>query len=142
MNSTETGSKTIIQGHSWAIEGNVERVEYRLDTGDWYEVIYEDVEGEVAALQPFNWTLEINRKTLDETNHTLEIRAASGSGTSIPILLTVEGLGAESESNLLGIAISALSSILMLSLVAVVARRVLSKRNSDDSEIMDAEIVG
>ncbi|MBE38918.1 MAG: hypothetical protein CMB07_02825, partial [Euryarchaeota archaeon] len=142
LNSTETGSKTIIQGHSWAIEGNVERVEYRLDTGDWYEVIYEDVEGEVAALQPFNWTLEINRKTLDETNHTLEIRAASGSGTSIPILLTVEGLGAESESNLLGIAISALSSILLLSLVAVVARIVLSKRNSDDSEIMDAEIVG
>ena len=142
LNSTETGSKTIIQGHSWAIEGNVERVEYRLDTGDWYEVIYEDVEGEVAALQPFNWTLEINRKTLDETNHTLEIRAASGSGTSIPILLTVEGLGAESESNLLGIAISALSSILLLSLVAVVARRVLSKRNLDDSEIMDAEIVG
>tara|TARA_B100001113_G_scaffold166613_1_gene136337 strand:+ start:1631 stop:3733 length:2103 start_codon:yes stop_codon:yes gene_type:complete len=142
LNSTETGSKTIIQGHSWAIEGNVERVEYRLDTGDWYEVIYEDVEGEVAALQPFNWTLEINRKTLDETNHTLEIRAASGSGTSIPILLTIEGLGAESESNLLGIAISALSSILLLSLVAVVARRVLSKRNLDESEIMDAEIVG
>ena len=142
LNSTETGSKTIIQGHSWAIEGNVERVEYRLDTGDWYEVIYEDVEGEVAALQPFNWTLEINRKTLDETNHTLEIRAASGSGTSIPILLTIEGLGAESESNLLGIAISVLSSILLLSLVAVVARRVLSKRNLGESEIMDAEIVG
>ena len=142
LNSTETGSKTIIQGHSWAIEGNVERVEYRLDTGDWYEVIYEDVEEEVAALQPFNWTLEINRKTLDETNHTLEIRAASGSGTSIPILLTIEGLGAESESNLLGIAISTLSSILLLSLVAVVARRVLSKRNLDESEIMDAEIVG
>ena len=142
LNSTETGSKTIIQGHSWAIEGNVERVEYRLDTGDWYEVIYEDVEGEVTALQPFNWTLEINRKTLDETNHTLEIRAASGSGTSIPVLLTIEGLGAESESNLLGIAISALSSILLLSLVAVVARRVLSKRNLDESEIMDAEIVG
>ena len=142
LNSTETGSKTIIQGHSWAIEGNVERVEYRLDTGDWYEVIYEDVEGEVAALQPFNWTLEINRKTLDETNHTLEIRAASGSGTSIPILLTIGGLGTESESNLLGIAISALSSILLLSLVAVVARRVLSKRNLDESEIMDAEIVG
>jgi len=142
LNSTETGSKAIIQGHSWAIEGNVERVEYRLDTGDWYEVIYEDVEGEVAALQPFNWTLEINRKTLDETNHTLEIRAASGSGTSIPILLTIEGLGAESESNLLGIAISVLSSILLLSLVAVVARRVLSKRNLGESEIMDAEIVG
>tara|TARA_B100000579_G_scaffold64796_2_gene48065 strand:- start:7553 stop:7753 length:201 start_codon:yes stop_codon:yes gene_type:complete len=64
------------------------------------------------------------------------------SSTSIPVLLTIEGLGAESESNLLGIAISALSSILLLSLVAVVARRVLSKRNLDESEIMDAEIVG
>ena len=142
LNTTETGSKATILGHSWAIEGNVERVEYRLDTGDWYEVIYEDVEGEITALQPFHWTLEINRKSLDSTNHTLEIRAVSGSGTSIPILLTIEGLGTESESNLLVIAISALSSILVLSLVAVVARRALTWRKLDELEIMDAEIVG
>jgi hypothetical protein len=142
LNTTEIEGKTIIMGHSWAIEGNVERVEYRLDTGDWHEAIYEDTGEEVSALQPFNWTLEISRKSLDETNHTLEIRAVSGSGTSIPVLLTIEGLGTESESDLLGIAISVLSSILMLSLVAVVARRALSKGNLDESEIMDAEIVG
>ena len=141
LNTTETGSKTVIEGHSWAIEGVVERVEYRLDTGDWQEVIYEEVDGEMTALEPFNWTLEINRKSLDQSNHTLEIRSASGSGTSIPVLLVIEGHGSESESDLLGIAISALSAILVLSLVAVAAYRVLPARNPDEPDIMDAEIV-
>ena len=141
LNTTETGSKTVIEGHSWAIEGVVERVEYRLDTGDWQEVIYEEVDGEMTALEPFNWTLEINRKSLDQSNHTLEIRSASGSGTSIPVLLVIEGHGSESESDLLGIAISALSAILVLSLVAVAAYRVLPTRNPDEPDIMDAEIV-
>jgi hypothetical protein len=141
LNTTETGSKTVIEGHSWAIEGVVERVEYRLDTGDWQEVIYEENDGEMTALEPFNWTLEINRKSLDQSNHTLEIRSASGSGTSIPVLLVIEGQGSESESDLLGIAISALSAILVLSLVAVAAYRVLPTRNPDEPDIMDAEIV-
>ncbi len=142
LNTTETGNKAIVMGHSWAIEGNVERVEYRIDAGNWHEAVYEDVEGEVAALQPFNWTLEIDRKSLDETNHTLEIRAISGSSTSIPNLLTIGGLGTEKESNILVFAISTLSSIMVLSLVAIVARRVLWNKNSNEHEIMDAEIVG
>ena len=141
LNSTEYGGEIELKGHSWAIEGQVSRVEYRIGYGDWKEVDYERDNIESSALTPFNWSLIIDNGRIGPGTHDIEIRAVGDSGSSIPIVMTVEGSTSEEGESKIAFAISILAATLLGSLAIITL--VSSRRCGTDPEesVMVAEIV-
>lgn len=141
LNSTEYGGEIELKGHSWAIEGQVSRVEYRIGYGDWKEVDYERDNIESSALTPFNWSLIIDNGRIGPGTHDIEIRAVGDSGSSIPIVMTVEGSTSEEGESKIAFAISILAATLLASMAIITLFR--SRRGGTDPEesVMVAEIV-
>ena len=141
LNSTEYGGEIELKGHSWAIEGQVSRVEYRIGYGDWKEVDYERDNIESSALTPFNWSLIIDNGRIGPGAHDIEIRAVGDSGSSIPIVMTVEGSTSEEGESKIAFAISILAATLLASMAIITLFR--SRRGGTDPEesVMVAEIV-
>ena len=141
LNSTEYGGEIVLKGHSWAIEGQVIRVEYRIGYGDWKEVDYERDNIGGSALTPFNWSLIIDNGRIGPGAHDIEIRAVGSSGSSIPIVMTVEGSISEGGESKIAFAISILAATLLASMAIITLFR--SRRGGMDHEesVMMAEIV-
>ena len=141
LNSTEDGGEIVLKGHSWAIEGQVSRVEYRIGHGDWKEVDYERDNVGGSALTPFNWSLIIDNGRIGPGSHDIEIRAVGDSGSSIPIVMTVEGSISEEGESKIAFAISILAATLLSSMAIITLFR--SRRGGMDHEesVMMAEIV-
>ena len=141
LNSTEYGGEIVLKGHSWAIEGQVSRVEYRIGYGDWKEVDYERDNIGGSALTPFNWSLIIDNGRIGPGAHDIEIRAVGDSGSSIPIVMTVEGSISEEDESKIAFAISILAATLLASMAIIMLFR--SRRGGMDPEesVMMAEIV-
>ena len=141
LNSTEYGGEIVLKGHSWAIEGQVSRVEYRIGHGDWKEVDYERDNVGGSALTPFNWSLIIDNGRIGPGSHDIEIRAVGDSGSSIPIVMTVEGSISEEGESKIAFAISILAATLLASMAIITLFR--SRRGGMDHEesVMMAEIV-
>ena len=141
LNSTEYGGEIVLKGHSWAIEGQVSRVEYRIGYGDWKEVDYERDNVGGSALTPFNWSLIIDKGRIGPGAHDIEIRAVGDSGSSIPIVMTVEGSISEEGESKIAFAISILAATLLASMAIITLFR--SRRGGMDHEesVMMAEIV-
>ena len=141
LNSTEDGGEIVLKGHSWAIEGQVSRVEYRIGHGDWKEVDYERDNVGGSALTPFNWSLIIDNGRIGPGSHDIEIRAVGDSGSSIPIVMTVEGSISEEGESKIAFAISILAATLLASMAIITLFR--SRRGGMDHEesVMMAEIV-
>ena len=141
LNSTEYEGEIVLKGHSWAIEGQVSRVEYRIGYGDWKEVDYERDNIGGSALTPFNWSLIIDNGRIGPGAHDIEIRAVGDSGSSIPIVMTVEGSISEEGESKIAFAISILAATLLASMAIITLFR--SRRGGMESEesVMMAEIV-
>ena len=141
LNSTEYEGEIVLKGHSWAIEGQVSRVEYRIGHGDWKEVDYERDNVGGSALTPFNWSLIIDNGRIGPGAHDIEIRAVGDSGSSIPIVMTVEGSISEEGESKIAFAISILAATLLASMAIITLFR--SRRGGMESEesVMMAEIV-
>ena len=141
LNSTEYEGEIVLKGHSWAIEGQVSRVEYRIGHGDWKEVDYERDNVGGSALTPFNWSLIIDNGRIGPGSHDIEIRAVGDSGSSIPIVMTVEGSISEEGESKIAFAISILAATLLASMAIITLFR--SRRGGMESEesVMMAEIV-
>ena len=141
LNSTEDGGEIVLKGHSWAIEGQVSRVEYRIGHGDWKEVDYERDNVGGSALTPFNWSLIIDNGRIGPGSHDIEIRAVGDSGSSIPIVMAVEGSISEEGESKIAFAISILAATLLASMAIITLFR--SRRGGMDHEesVMMAEIV-
>lgn len=141
LNSTEYGGEIVLKGHSWAIQGQVSRVEYRIGYGDWKEVDYERDNIGGSALTPFNWSLIIDNGRIGPGAHDIEIRAVGDSGSSIPIVMTVEGSISEEGESKIAFAISILAATLLASMAIIMLFR--SRRGGMDPEesVMMAEIV-
>ena len=141
LNSTEYGGEIVLKGHSWAIEGQISRVEYRIGYGDWKEVDYERDNVGGSALTPFNWSLIIDNGRIGPGAHDIEIRAVGSSGSSIPIVMTVEGSISEGGESKIAFAISILAATLLGSMAIITLFR--SRRGGMDPEesVMMAEIV-
>ena len=141
LNSTEYGGEIVLKGHSWAIQGQVSRVEYRIGYGDWKEVDYERDNIGGSALTPFNWSLIIDNGRIGPGAHDIEIRAVGDSGSSIPIVMTVEGSISEEDESKIAFAISILAATLLASMAIIMLFR--SRRGGMDPEesVMMAEIV-
>ena len=141
LNFTEYGDEIVLKGHSWAIEGQVSRVEYRVGYGDWKEVDYEIDNIEGSALIPFNWSFSIDKGKIGSEAQDVEIRAVGDSGSSIPIVMTVEGSISEDSESKIAFAISILAATLLASFAIITIFR--SRRAGMDPEesVMMAEIV-
>lgn len=141
LNSTDQGAKLLLRGHSWAIEGQVSRVEYRIGDGDWKEVAYEQDNIGGSALTPFNWSLTIDKTRIGSTVQNLEIRAVGDAGASVPIVMSVQGHDGEGGQSNLVFTISVLAATLLASVVAIsVVKSRFDRGQIEESAIM-AEIV-
>ena len=140
-----------ITGHAWGQSGPVERVEFRIDGGEWGDATYSEAPSEIGALTPFLWHVLLDPTKLSPGEHVVEVHAASGNKHSLPVMYTVTGIGGESSGP--GIPLSAVA-LVSLVFVAWCASLVLVRFRSDDeidgmissfvrpnSEVIDAEIV-
>ena len=145
-----------VTGHAWGQLGSIERVEYRIDGGDWDETTYSAEPGEIGALTPFMWHVIMNPEKLSEGGHEIEVRAVSGEGNSLPVLVTVHGSGSEGNGfSVPPIVIVGIVSVFAIWVASLALLRFRSDgeidsllsnlhRKEEDSaieEVLDAEIV-
>ena len=145
-----------VTGHAWGQLGSIERVEYRIDGGDWDETTYSAEPGEIGALTPFMWHVIMNPEKLSEGAHEIEVRAVSGEGNSLPVLVTVHGSGSEGNGfSVPPIVIVGIASVFAIWVASLALLRFRSDgeidsllsnlhRKEEDSaieEVLDAEIV-
>ena len=144
-----------VTGHAWGQLGSIERVEFRIDGGDWREATYSAEPGEIGALTPFMWHVILDSVKLSEGGHQLEVRAMAEGVFSLPILVTVHGSGGTvSEFSvppivIVGILVVFVIWIASLSLVRLRSDgeidSLLSRlRNEEDSaveEVLEAELI-
>ena len=87
---------TVYNGIAWNQIGSVNAVEYRINGGNWMSVAFEETNGSLGALERFGWSIAIDTDKLPSGNNTLEFRGLSDGGQSLPVIITVSGLGESS----------------------------------------------
>ncbi|MDP7043713.1 MAG: S8 family serine peptidase [Candidatus Thalassarchaeaceae archaeon] len=144
----DENTTTTVSGHSWAQQGVIDAVEFRIDGGAWSEATYEVVPGELEAGTPFTWNISLNPNALSKGNHTVEVRAVSGEMTSLPVLVSVTGNGKGLEAQSSGILMYTIGFVVLVMLVAAIigwrmdsAIFKLSGIAQNQDEILDAELV-
>ena len=144
-----------ITGHSWGQDGGIDRVEYRIDGGEWYETTYSDTPSEIGALTPFMWHVILDTGKINSGNHTLEAHAVSGDWRSLPVFFEFHSNKSSSDSFEFSPVIVGASAMIAFGWVASiavtgsfsplsairVAEKLLHKRQDEgNSEILVAEI--
>ena len=144
----DENATTTVSGHSWAQQGVIDAVEFRIDGGVWSEATYEVVPGELDSGTPFTWNISLNPNELSKGNHTVEVRAVSGEMTSLPVLVSVTGNGKGLEAQSSGILMYTIGFVVLVMLVAAIigwrmdnAIFKLSGIALNQNEILDAELV-
>ena len=156
LNVIDANGTINVTGHAWGQLGSIERVEYRIDGGDWDETTYSAEPGEIGALTPFMWHVIMNPNKLSEGAHEIEVRAVSGEGNSLPVLVTVHGSGSEGDGfSVPPLVILGIASVFAIWVASLALLRFRSdgeidsllsnlRRKEEDSaieEVLDAEIV-
>ena len=121
-------------GHSWGQAGSIDRVEYRIDGGEWMETTYSATPSEVGALTPFLWHILLDPNKLTSGNHTVEVHAVAGAMHSLPVFFEIEGTGGASES--LAIPPIAIGIVVIVALAWVASLVLIRMRSDDDIEAM------
>ena len=119
-------------GHSWGQAGSIDRVEYRIDGGEWMETTYSANPSEVGALTPFLWHILLDPNKLTSGNHTVEVHAVAGVMHSLPVFFEIEGTGGASES--LAIPPIAIGIVVIVALAWVASLVLIRMRSDDDIE--------
>ena len=88
---TDSNGTINVTGHAWGQLGSIERVEFRIDGGEWQDATYSAEPGEIGALTPFMWHVILNPAKLSEGSHQIEVRAMAEGASSLPVLVTVHG---------------------------------------------------
>ncbi len=129
-----------ITGHAWSQSGSVDKVEFRIDDGDWIQATYSIEPGEIGALTPFDWHIILDQNKLTIGEHVIEVHAVSGSMHSLPIFFEISGTG--SEENAFSIPPIAIG-IVAISTFTLVSYLVFIRFHSHDviEEIIEAEII-
>ena len=129
-----------ITGHAWSQSGSVDKVEFRIDDGDWIQATYSIEPGEIGALTPFNWHIILDQNKLTIGEHVIEVHAVSGSMHSLPVFFEISGTG--SEDNAFSIPPIAIG-IVAISTFTLVSYLVFIRFHSHDviEEIIEAEII-
>lgn len=153
---SENGGLLNMTGHAWGQDGVVDRVEFRIDGGQWSEATYSDTPSEVGALTPFNWHVILDTKAMSPGEHSVEVHAVSGPSHSLPVFfefnVTRSSSGSLSISPVL-VGVIILVSVGWVSSIALarsfsplaainIVNDLLSKSDNGHNEaIMDAEII-
>lgn len=129
-----------ITGHAWSQSGSVDKVEFRIDDGDWIQATYSIEPGEIGALTPFNWHIILDQNKLTIGEHVIEVHAVSGSMHSLPVFFEISGTG--SEDNAFSIPPIAIG-IVAISTFTLISYLVFIRFHSHDviEEIIEAEII-
>ncbi len=140
-----------VTGHAWGQFGAIERVEFRIDGGDWIETTYSAVPSEIGALTPFLWHIVLDPDKLSDGEHSIEVRAMSSNSQSLPVLATVHGLSGGEGGTTVPLPIIALvASVFLFWVLSLALVRLRSDEEIDEiiqvlrsptDEIIDAEIV-
>ena len=131
LNLIDSNGTINVTGHSWAQLGNVERVEFRIDGGDWREATYSAELEEVGPLTPFSWHVILDPSKLGLGPHQIEVRAVSGDSVSLTIFVTVYG-SADPSSDL---SVPPMVIVLVASVFAIWVASVVLVRVRSDGEI-------
>ena len=98
LNLIDSNGTINVTGHSWGQMGSIDRVEFRIDGGEWTETTYSTELEEISPLTPFSWHVILDPSKIGKGPHIIEVRAVSGDSVSLPVIVTVNGT-AESSSN-------------------------------------------
>ena len=91
LNIIDSNGTINVTGHAWGQLGSIEKVEFRIDGGEWQEATYSAEPGEIGALTPFMWHVILDPAKLSEGSHQIEVRAMAEGAFSLPVLVTVHG---------------------------------------------------
>ena len=153
---SENGGLLNMTGHAWGQDGVVDRVEFRIDGGQWSEATYSDIPSEIGALTPFDWHVILDTKGMSSGEHSVEVHAVSGLSHSLPVFFEFNVTGSSSDSLsispvLVGVIILVsvgwVSSIALtrsfspLATISIVNDLLSKSGNGDNQAIMDAEII-
>tara|TARA_A100000164_G_scaffold245155_1_gene218011 strand:- start:33 stop:2213 length:2181 start_codon:yes stop_codon:yes gene_type:complete len=153
---SENGGLLNMTGHAWGQDGVVDRVEFRIDGGQWSEATYSDIPSEIGALTPFDWHVILDTKEMSLGVHSVEVHAVSGQSHSLPVFFEFNVTGSSSDSLsispvLVGVIILVsvgwVSSIALtrsfspLAAISIVNDLLSKSGNGDNQAIMDAEII-
>ena len=153
---SENGGLLNMTGHAWGQDGVVDRVEFRIDGGQWSEATYSDIPSEIGALTPFDWHVILDTNEMSSGEHSVEVHAVSGLSHSLPVFFEFNVTGSSSDSLsispvLVGVIILVsvgwVSSIALtrsfspLAAISIVNDLLSKSGNGDNQAIMDAEII-
>ena len=130
-----------ISGHSWGQMGGIEKVEFRIDSGDWMETTYSSDIAIVESLDPIDWHILLDPNQLEEGNHQIEVKVISGNSQSLPVIVQVEGFGVQTENSLISEILLPLFFILASIGVAFLVFRKFRIKNFEQINIIDAELI-
>ena len=89
----------LINGIAWGQMGSVNAIEYRINSGEWMSVAFEQTNGSLSALERFSWSLALDLDKMSKGNNSIEIRGLSDDGQSLPVTIIVQGNGNLSDSS-------------------------------------------
>ena len=153
---SENGGLLNMTGHAWGQDGVVDRVEFRIDGGQWSEATYSDIPSEIGALTPFDWHVILDTNEMSSGEHSVEVHAVSGLSHSLPVFFEFNVTGSSSDSLsispvLVGVIILVsvgwVSSIALtrsfspLATISIVNDLLSKSDNGHNEAIMDAEII-
>ena len=133
LNLIDSNGTINVTGHSWSQMGSVDRVEFRIDGGEWREATYSAELEEVGPLTPFSWHVILDPSKIGKGPHMIEIRAVSGDSASLPVIVTVHGtIGSSSDFSVPPLVIVMVAAVFAIWVASVVLVRVRSDGEIDD----------
>ena len=94
----------VIEGIAWSQADVVDSVQYRIGDGEWMSATFDEVEGELAVLQSFDWTIALDPAVLAYGNQTVEVRGLNSQGVqSLPVSVVLMGTGEGTSSQTSGL---------------------------------------
>ncbi len=133
LNLIDSNGTINVTGHSWGQMSSIDRVEFRIDGGEWRETTYSSELEDIGPLTPFLWHVILDPSKIGKGPHMIEIRAVSGDSVSLPVIVTVNGTSTSSdEFSVPPLVIALVASVFIIWAASVILVRIRSDGEIDD----------
>ncbi len=133
LNLIDSNGTINVTGHSWGQMSSIDRVEFRIDGGEWRETTYSSELEDIGPLTPFLWHVILDPSKIGKGSHMIEIRAVSGDSVSLPVIVTVNGTSTSSdEFSVPPLVIALVASVFIIWAASVILVRIRSDGEIDD----------
>ena len=133
LNLIDSNGTINVTGHSWGQMSSIDRVEFRIDGGEWRETTYSSELEDIGPLTPFLWHVILDPSKIGKGPHMIEIRAVSGDSVSLPVIVTVNGSSTSSdEFSVPPLVIALVASVFIIWAASVILVRIRSDGEIDD----------